>query len=344
MRLQSEREPSSAPQPSQGWQGRLKLGLGLAISSAILAVIASRIDIDRVRASLAHVPLGALVGAVLLIGAGFAAKIARWHLMLTSITPQLPGAVSAQTLLASIALNNVLPLRAGDVARVFGFNAATGVQPSAVLPLMVLERLLDTAMLVVMAAAVAIPLTSLGVLPVQLKFIAPIAALVVISMLGLAIIAGPLAAFLANHPERGIARLPLKLRRPALEAATVLANQLKGRHAVLLLGLTVIAWVCEGGMLAVLAAGFGFQMPIVVGYLACALATLATLIPSAPGFVGTYHAAAIAGVSVFGSPTDDAAAFAFLAHGLLWLPLTICGLGCLALLTRAKRTLKVMPS
>ena len=86
-------------------------------------------------------------------------------------------------------------------------------------------------------------------------------------------------------------------------------------------------------MLAALASGFAFAEPILSGYFACALATLATLIPSAPGFIGTFHAAAIAAVEVFGARPDDAAAFAIISHGIMWLPLTIIGLACFAWLS-----------
>ena len=338
----AQAEPSHTADRS--WKSRLRFGVGLVVSVVIVAVIVSQIDGARVRTSLQHVPATALIGALALIGAGFAAKIARWQVMLLSVAPSVTWPVSAQTLLASVALNNVLPLRAGDVARVFAFGGVTGAPPSAVLPLMLLERLLDTTLLVAMAAAVAFPMQRFGLLPAHLEFFAPLAVVVITAMAALAAAAGPLAARLATWPNLGLRWLPTTLHAPVRATLSILAHQLRGPQAARLLCLTVLAWLCEGGMLAVLASGFGFQYPIVAGYFACALATLATLVPSAPGFVGTFHAAAIAAVLLFGAPTDDAAAFAFLAHGLLWLPLTLVGLGCFALLTRTQRTRAVISS
>ena len=315
------------------WKRRVKIAAGIAVSALFLGLIATRIDVARALASIRAVSWHTLTLATLMLACGYAAKIARWHVMLVSIAPRVPWTVSTQTLLASVALNNVLPLRAGDVARVFAFRKNIGASAASILPLLVLERLLDTAMLVVLAAVVTIAMQRIGVVAANLSIIAYLAAAAFTGVILLTLVAGPLARHVSKRGDDTFAWLPHALRGPMNQAIGILAKQLRGRQALALFVLTALAWIFEGAMLATLAGGFGFATPVLAGYFACALATLATLVPSAPGFFGTFHAAAIAAVSLFGAQTDDAAAFAFLAHGLLWLPLTICGLACLAFLS-----------
>ncbi len=56
---------------------------------------------------------------------------------------------------------------------------------------------------------------------------------------------------------------------------------------------------------------------------------LATLLPSSPGYVGTFDYFAILGITAYGASRAAAAAFALLVHFLLWLPPTVVGALCL---------------
>ena len=169
--VKTVRAPSDALRraPTGSWQRWLKPAVGLAITVALVVVIAGRVDSARVMAAIRAVPPPSLVLASALLAGAYACKIARWHVMLTSVAPGVPRRIAAQTLLASVALNNVLPFRAGDVARVFAFRDQIGASASALIPLLVLERILDAAMLVMMAALVTIPIDSAGILPPALK-------------------------------------------------------------------------------------------------------------------------------------------------------------------------------
>jgi hypothetical protein len=55
------------------------------------------------------------------------------------------------------------------------------------------------------------------------------------------------------------------------------------------------------------------------------IATLSTLVPSSPGYVGPFHLAAFTAVSLIGGTAAQAGSFAVLAHLALWLPTTAAG-------------------
>jgi glycosyltransferase 2 family protein len=334
----------SAPQSQSGpnWKRRITAGVGLAVTAALMGVLASRVDGPRVLSAVRSISWPSLSIAAGLLAAAYACKIARWHVMLTSVAPALPLLPAAQTLLGSVALNNVLPLRAGDVARVFAFRDLLGVPAAALLPMLLLERVLDAGMLLILAALVAVAMGD-ALIPSAFGGWSALGLAVAIGLAVLALAAGPGADVLMPIRAAALRWLPAKLQAPVTHALDVLARQLRGRQGFKLLVLTALAWGFEGGMLAALASGFGFAKPLLAGYFACALATLATLVPSAPGFFGTFHAAAIAAVETFGASPDQAAAFAILAHGIMWLPLTAIGLVCLAWLS-ARRLITQAPA
>jgi uncharacterized membrane protein YbhN (UPF0104 family) len=93
-----------------------------------------------------------------------------------------------------------------------------------------------------------------------------------------------------------------------------------------LAGLSVLAWLCEGFAYVAVAHALDLQHSIPAGLLALGLGTLATSIPSSPGYVGTFHYFAALAVMQFGADPALATAYAILIHALLWLSTTTVGL------------------
>ncbi|HSC81948.1 MAG TPA: lysylphosphatidylglycerol synthase domain-containing protein, partial [Chitinolyticbacter sp.] len=63
--------------------------------------------------------------------------------------------------------------------------------------------------------------------------------------------------------------------------------------------------------------------------------TLATLIPSTPGYVGTFDYFTVRAMTALGNGQVVATAYALLVHALLWLPPTLAG-GAYLLATRTR--------
>jgi uncharacterized membrane protein YbhN (UPF0104 family) len=52
---------------------------------------------------------------------------------------------------------------------------------------------------------------------------------------------------------------------------------------------------------------------------------LLTIIPSSPGYIGTFDAPSIALLTAFGVNPEISASYTLLLHAVLWLPITIVG-------------------
>jgi glycosyltransferase 2 family protein len=108
-------------------------------------------------------------------------------------------------------------------------------------------------------------------------------------------------------------------------------------RAARLLGLSLVAWLLEGAVFACVVWSLHLPVAWPAPWLSLAAATLATLLPSSPGYVGTFDYFASVGLRAYGAPAAGATAFALLTHLMLWLPITIAGLLAL-LLSRGATT------
>ena len=96
-------------------------------------------------------------------------------------------------------------------------------------------------------------------------------------------------------------------------------------RALVLVGLSILGWVLEGAVFVVVAAAFGADPLSGAPWLSLASGTLATVIPSSPGYVGTFDYFAARGFAAYGAPMSQAVAFAVTVHALLWVGLTLAG-------------------
>nr|WP_235953326.1 lysylphosphatidylglycerol synthase transmembrane domain-containing protein [Salipiger sp. PrR002] len=267
-------------------------------------------------------------------GVGYACRIWRWRLMLISHNPELRWSRCAVPFMVSIAANNVLPFRAGDALRTVAFTNWLGVPTAKVLATMLVERLLDLLCLLValgLAMAIfgehtpgAVTLISWGALPL----IGASCAIVLLLLfprwlqpptqwgLGLLHRIAPAAAkTLGVQMDKLFHTLETLARRP--------------RIALLLLW-SLLAWSFEAVVFYAIACALPEMSETAAAWVAMPVGTLSTMLPSTPGYVGTFHYFVMKAAEALGNADIAAAAFAFLVHLALYIPATLWGGFCFA--------------
>jgi uncharacterized membrane protein YbhN (UPF0104 family) len=71
---------------------------------------------------------------------------------------------------------------------------------------------------------------------------------------------------------------------------------------------------------------FGLRLPFIAAFLVLGMQMLGVTIPAAPGFIGTYHAAVVAGLAVFEVATELALSMAIVMHATFFFPFLLIGL------------------
>lgn len=264
---------------------------------------------------------------VLAFACGYLCRAIRWNRMLRRANPDLAWWLCVGPLLAGTAVNNMLPLRAGDVLRATAFDRVLGAPTSTVIASLIAERLLDVAALVCALVFALLLLPSMAIhrlVPVVIGCV-------------LFIVAAALLLVSGSAPaQRFFSRLSRNRPRwtdPAARALQSTANawrklglQSIGRS---LAGWTVAAWAFEGAVFWCAAQAIPSLTARWGAWLAMPVATLATMIPGGPGHVGTFDVGAMQAMVQTGNCAEASLAFAALVHLILWLPATIAGGGFL---------------
>ena len=307
----------------------LKLAVGCAATAGFAWLFARELDADALGRAFAGLSAPVVVLALAFFAVGVAVRLVRWWWMLRALEPGLPVGACIRPFLASMAVNNVLPFRAGDVLRVVGFRRQLRSPAMRVLGTLVIERALDV---VVLSAVFFVCLLGLpdGALPRGV-----VVAAMWLAGAGMAAILAPM--LLLPLFERFRERLPGRrflAARPWTKAISRHGAPLVESlglvrslpRSLALCALSAVVWLCEGAFFAVVAAALGADSAPLGPWLSLSAGSLATAIPSAPGYVGTFDYFAAQGLAAYGAPPETAAAFALTVHALWWAPLTAVGL------------------
>ncbi|WP_313706113.1 lysylphosphatidylglycerol synthase transmembrane domain-containing protein [Massilia sp.] len=308
---------------SGGW---LKHAAGAFITVACVVVIARQVKLDEVLAAIRHFDWPYLVFGVAFLAFGYSLRVLRWSLLLGATGAPVRFGNCLAPFLGSIALNNVLPLRLGDLVRAFVFPAAMGVPKTTATSSLVMERLID---LMTLLCCLAIGLFAIRT--AQVPAMISESALTLAVLGGLALVLTFLfSGALARALEKAAAGQPAG-KRLAGVLATV-AGLLRGFEAmsrlrvlVSALLISMLVWVGESGLFYFMMRGCGLDASPPMALLVMAIATLSTLVPSSPGYVGPFHLAAFTAISLVGGSAAQAGSFAVLCHLALWLPTTLAG-------------------
>ena len=314
--------------------GRIvKFAIGLGVSLAFIWLVVRDLDLRAFSAAMADASLLWIAIATAFFFAGYACRVQRWRLMLCDSNPAIGFWKSAVPLFASVAANNVLPFRAGDALRAIAFSRWLGVGTSRVLATLLVERLLDLLSLLAFAALLLSLLAqdlegAWAALGIGGNLLAAIAIVVLVVLLRPRLFSGP-AHFIAQVARRYSAGIGDRLDGIVTQIFDTLAEQARGARMVRLMLWSACAWTLEGGIFYATARALPAVTEMAGAILAFPVATLATLLPSTPGYVGTFDFFAIQMAELAGNPPAAAAAFAVLVHIILWLAATVTGGICL---------------
>lgn len=316
--------PSSQPSMRHGKSWK-KNAIGILISVACLGFISWRIDVDQFVKAIASFQWVWLLVGLCSLAVGYTVRIVRWSSLLRAAGVRVTPAKCAAPFLGSIALNNILPMRLGDVVRALVFPAAIGVGRTVATGSLVMERLVDLMTLLV-CLMLGLLATSGAQLPEWL-----IGTTVSLAIAGSVVLA--LVFFFSGWLSRWVgrtARSPATSKRERIQHAfrdLLVGFDAMSRLPVLLtlFALSMLVWAGEAGLFWSVLRGFGLEASAGAAMVVMAIATLSTLVPSSPGYVGPFHLAAFAAVAMLGGTPAQAASFAVLAHLGVWLPTTLAG-------------------
>jgi uncharacterized protein (TIRG00374 family) len=298
--------------------------LGIVLSGLCLAKLATSVSLPDIGTRLEHWNLALLAPAILFLFGGIFVRSIRWGLLLPG--RRLSPGLLFRTLVIGLTVNDLLPLRLGELARILLLARSESTPIGISFASIIVERVLDGLALVA--------LLGLGMFLVGTS--EWLWQLGVASAFFVAAMAVLLAAALAPRPAglvaaAVIARLPGRSRDPLRRLVDSTLEGLRPvSHPAIgfsVLALSLLAWAVEAAMYLVIMAGFNVPDPLAAGLLGAAVANLSTLVPSSPGYVGTFDLAlqsVLVGISH--APAAAAASATLVVHITLIVPVVVLGL------------------
>jgi glycosyltransferase 2 family protein len=293
---------------------------------ALFAVFLWSQDPRQLVASLATVEPIWIAPAVAVYFIGVWLRAARWRLLMSPF-----AAVRTERLfriiLIGFAVNNVLPLRLGELVRTFLLRQSHGVPIASALATVLIERLLDvfalcgilTAVLIwaqprgwlLAAAGTAAMITAGGVVGLLIVLVLPRSVLERLFAFGVGI---------AGRVHRRLGNLAASI----VDGLRVLED---GRALLGIVSLSILCWAAELGLYYFLALSLSVDAGMLGLAAGMVIANLATVLPSPPGYVGTFDIALqLTLTESFGVPEAKAGAFTLLTHAVLLVPVVVAGL------------------
>ncbi len=283
--------------------------LGLAVSVVAIWLALRAVDLDAALDIVRSASPAWIVGMLVLNVADVAIRGWRWQRLVRPVRAVRYLPMFGYLLIGYLA-NNVLPARLGELVRSHYLGDREGISRTTALGTVVVERVIDTACVVLIAAVAILALSVRGVLVSAVLVGAAFAGILVV---GLAVLLVAHRLPFADRFEALIDRFP-RARRLAARLREGLGVAGRPRTLVEAVTLTVAAWTAS--VLAFAAAGQAIGVELTLGQagLLSAGVALATIVPSGPGYLGTFELAAVTVGAAVGVAPDDAFALALIVH------------------------------
>lgn len=311
---------------------RWQLWVGILISALLLYLALRGLKLNEVWESIKTARYIWLLPGIAIYFMGVWVRSWRWHYMLRPLK-KIPTRTMFPIVTIGYMGNNIYPARAGEVLRAVILKQREDVPVSASLATVIVERVFDG---VVMLAFVFLNLGELAKLTTDSGIIGNIqqvafwGAIVFITALLVFLLAAMFPLYTQKIADWLIQRfMPIRLREKTSQIASRFLTGLESlrspQEALMIFFTSIIIWLFETGKYWFVMHAFNFEVSFFALMLMNGIVNLATTIPSAPGYLGTFDAPGIALLSAYGVPPEMATSYTLVLHAALWFPITALG-------------------
>ena len=299
--------------------------LATAVTVAFAYLAVRDVDVAELGRSLRESNYWYLVPAFALLALAFFMRVLRWRSLFSPRTRPGLWPLSKALLLGQF-LNNVLPFRAGDAARVVVLRSFGGPSRVETAGTVVVERIFDVLALLLLLF-VSLPwlpevtwIQAAGTLAIA--FVVLVAAAVIVLR-----VYGERAVGFVLRPLVRLPFLSPKRVEAAVRNLTVGVIALRSARVGLVgFAWTLLSWVVFGFSFWFVMLGFDLGLWPEAGVFVVITTGLSHLLPSAPAAVGVFEAAAVVALIAYGIPRAEALSYALVVHALSVLPFVAAGL------------------
>lgn len=311
---------------------------GIIISVLLLWWVLHDVDLVEMAGHLRTVRAVPFIACVVAATLAFPIRTVRWQYLLRIDRVTLPFVPLWHATAIGFMANNLLPARAGEVARAYAARRLTGVPFMTVAATLVVERVMDGITLVGMLA-VAMFLSGFE----TTTTVGPMTFGQILGGTGLLFVALLVVAVWAVHWPGPSLRLGTRLlhavlpRRWAERGVQALRGVFDGLSVLrdwkrfgLVAAWSVVVWGMNGLSFLLCIVAFDLPVPWTAAFILQSLIAFGVSIPSAPGFFGVFETVTRATLVLYGLSPALAVSYAVGYHLFTFIPITVLGLWSLS--------------
>lgn len=312
---------------------RWKSAIGIALSIALLVWTLRGVSLALVWAELARSNLWLFFASAVAATLIFPLRAIRWRIILEPVQAAIPIGALWRSIAIGGMVNNLVPARAGEIARAYALTKETPVSFASALASLAVDRLFDMVVLLGLGVAALLDPTFPRGARIAGQTLGDLAqgsiVLVIVLVTGL--------YMLAMFPSQLVRAFEIFARKvsPTVEerGKSALLRFSAGLSVLKSPGrfLAVLWWTIAHWLMNALAFWLGFKaVGIDLGFSAALflqmLVAIGVALPSAPGFFGVFEKFATVGLAIYGISATAATSWAIGFHILSFIPITLIGI------------------
>jgi glycosyltransferase 2 family protein len=299
-----------------------KLAIGIAFSALFLWLAFREARLGEIWRALASARYWYMLPGLGLTLIAFALRAWRWRFLLAPVQ-DIPFPPLFSSTMIGFMGNNVLPARLGELLRAHSLGRSTGASRSAVLASIVVERIFDIFVMLFLFGAILV----LRGLPSDIRSWGLVLLIAITPVWILLLAFRAYSGFFLRMTER---ILPPAWRSRAREMGLNFRRGLdvfgRGRTIVAALICSLLMWLSLVGVVELCFRALGLKLPVDAGVVVLVVMAIGTMIPAAPGYIGTMQYAGTLALLQYAVPRSVALSFTLLYHAGQWIPVTAIGL------------------
>jgi uncharacterized protein (TIRG00374 family) len=306
-----------------------RLIVGCLIGMLFLYLAARKVDFGLMWAAFTKVNYWFVLVAVPVIFFSHFLRALRWRYLMDPIK-RVDVASLFSALLIGYMANILMPAHLGELLRAYVLGKRREVSASSTFATIVVERIIDViALLLLMVFAVL-----LYPFPEWINRAGYAMLLGTVGLFVFLVLLKRYFVFFERYLTLFLRPLPqawqAKLARGIRSFVIGIVPLRRGWDYPIVAVLSLAIWACYGFIIHLVLYAFDFvsvyHLPWSTSLIVLVITTIGIVVPSSPGYVGTYHWLCQISLAMYGVPAGPALSFAILIHGVNFLPVLILGL------------------
>ena len=306
----------------------LKILIGLIISAGFLYLAFRQLDFQQMKQAFSLANYWLLIPSLAILLFSHWLRSVRWQYLLMPVR-KIPVSNLFSALLVGYAANTILPAHLGEVLRAYIIGRKQKVSVSSAMATIVVERIIDVLTIVLIMAV------TLVIYPFP-DWVKKSGYLMLIFAIGLFVFLVVMKTYTEKTMKfiRSMLKpFPQKIKDKIESVSLSFLDGLKPMkrridYAIIFV-LSILIWACYWGVFYINFYTFdlvaGYNLDITAGMVILVITTISVVVPSSPGYIGTYHWLCQLSLELFHVPRAIGLTYAIVVHAINFVAIFLFG-------------------